>query len=107
MVGWHHQLDGHGFGWTPGVGDGQETLVCCGSWHRKELIMTEQLNLTELHMGTPIICIKSVKNVNVKKCAVENATFPSTFLSSILSTQGVIPDPESQLSCLFLCILDV
>jgi len=24
MVGWHHQLDGHGFGWTPGVGDGRE-----------------------------------------------------------------------------------
>jgi len=23
MVGWLHQLDGHGFGWTPGVGDGQ------------------------------------------------------------------------------------
>ena len=23
MVGWHHQLDGHGFGWTLGVGDGQ------------------------------------------------------------------------------------
>ena len=23
MAGWHHQLDGHGFGWTPGVGDGQ------------------------------------------------------------------------------------
>ena len=21
MVGWHHQLDGHGFGWTSGVGD--------------------------------------------------------------------------------------
>ena len=21
MVGWHHQLDGHGFGWTLGVGD--------------------------------------------------------------------------------------
>ena len=26
MVGWHHQLDGHGFGWTPGVGDGQGGL---------------------------------------------------------------------------------
>ena len=25
MVGWHHHLDGHGFGWTLGVGDGQET----------------------------------------------------------------------------------
>ena len=27
MVGWHHQLYGHGFGWTPGVGDGQGGLV--------------------------------------------------------------------------------
>ena len=26
MVGWHHQLNGHGFGWTPGVGDGQGGL---------------------------------------------------------------------------------
>ena len=32
MVGWYHRLDGHGFGWTPGVGDGQGGLVCCGSW---------------------------------------------------------------------------
>ena len=24
MAGWHHRLDGHEFGWTPGVGDGQE-----------------------------------------------------------------------------------
>ena len=31
MAGWHHQLDGHGFGWTPGVGDGQGGLACCGS----------------------------------------------------------------------------
>ena len=22
MVGWHHRLNGHGFGWTPGVGGG-------------------------------------------------------------------------------------
>ena len=27
MVGWHHWLDGHGFGWTQGVGDGQGGLV--------------------------------------------------------------------------------
>ena len=26
MVGWHHRLYGHGFGWTPGVKDGQ------GAW---------------------------------------------------------------------------
>ena len=28
MVGWHHQLNGHGFGWTPGVGDRQGGLAC-------------------------------------------------------------------------------
>ena len=26
MVGWHHRLNGHGFGWTPAVGDGQGGL---------------------------------------------------------------------------------
>ena len=44
MIGWHHQLNGHGFGWTLGVGDGQRGLECCDSWGRKELDMTEQLN---------------------------------------------------------------
>ena len=38
---------GHGFGWTPGVGDGQGGLVCCDSWGCKELDTTEQLNWTE------------------------------------------------------------
>ena len=46
MVGWHHRLDGHGFGWTPGVGDGQGGLACCSSSGRKESDMTEQLNWT-------------------------------------------------------------
>ena len=35
MAGWHHQLDGHEFGWTRGVGDGQGCLACCGSWGAK------------------------------------------------------------------------
>jgi len=35
LDGWHHWLDGHGFGWTPGVGDGQGDLACCGSWGHK------------------------------------------------------------------------
>ena len=29
MVGWHHRLNGYGFGWIPGVGDEQGGLVCC------------------------------------------------------------------------------
>ena len=47
MVGWHHQLSGHGFGGTPGVGDGQGGLVCCCSWGCKWSDRTERLNWTE------------------------------------------------------------
>ena len=48
MVGWHHQLNGHGCGWTLGVGDEQGDLACCGSWGSKESDTTEWLNWTEL-----------------------------------------------------------
>ena len=44
MVGQHHQLNGHGFEWTPGADDGQGALVCCGSWGCKKSDTTEQLN---------------------------------------------------------------
>ena len=51
MVGWHHRLNGHEFGWTLGVGDGQRSLVYCSPWGRKELDTTERLNLTERKRG--------------------------------------------------------
>ena len=44
MVGWHHRLGGHGFGWTLRVGDGQGGLPGCGSWGRKESDTAERLN---------------------------------------------------------------
>ena len=47
MVGWHHWLNGHGFGWTPGVGDRQGGLACCSPWDRKESDTTKWLNWTE------------------------------------------------------------
>ena len=47
MAGWHHRLDAHEFGWTPGVGDGQGGLACCDSWSRKASDTTERLNWTE------------------------------------------------------------
>ena len=46
MVGWHHWLDGHGFGWTLEVGDGQGGLECCSPWGCKESDTTEWLNWT-------------------------------------------------------------
>ena len=44
MVGWHHWLSGHEFGWTPGVGNGP---ACCDSWGHKESDTTERINWTE------------------------------------------------------------
>ena len=31
MVGWHHQLNGHGFEQILGDGEGQGSLVCCSA----------------------------------------------------------------------------
>ena len=47
MVGWHHQLNGHEFELTLGVGDGQGGLAYCSPWGRKESDMTEWLNWTD------------------------------------------------------------
>ena len=53
-VGWHHQVNGHGFGWTPGICDGQGGLVCCGSWRcRVRHDWATELNWTEYS----ILCI--------------------------------------------------
>ena len=57
MVGWHHQLNGHGFGWTPGVGDGQGGLACCSPWDRKESDVTERLNLTEAVLAFQVLLV--------------------------------------------------
>ena len=51
MVGWHHWLNGHGFEWTPGDGEGQGSLVCCSAWGREELDTTEWLNNNIIHLN--------------------------------------------------------
>ena len=59
MAGWHHWLDGREFAWIPGVGDGQWGLMCCNSWGRKELDMTEWLNWTKKFK--PRSCLKGLE----------------------------------------------
>ena len=51
MVGWHHWLDGHEFGWTPRVGDGQGGLACCSPWGHKESDSTGRLSWTDWNKG--------------------------------------------------------
>ena len=56
IVGWHHRLNGHEFGQTPGDSEGQESLACCSPLSRKELDITECLNnnSNNLRMGMRI-----------------------------------------------------
>ena len=44
MVGWHHRLDRHEFEQAPGGTEGQESLVRCSPWGRRESDTTERLN---------------------------------------------------------------
>ena len=44
VVGWYYRLNGHEFGYIPGVSDRQGGLVCCDLWGHKELDMTERLS---------------------------------------------------------------
>ena len=54
MVGWHHRLNGHRFGWTLGVGDGQGGLECCSSWgHRVRQNWATELNWTDENFKVP------------------------------------------------------
>ena len=46
MLGWHYRLNGYGFGWPPGVGDGQGGLVCWDAWGAKS---RTRLSRTELN----------------------------------------------------------
>ena len=42
MIGWHHRLNGHGFGWTLGVGDGQGSLALKNLSY--SILLTEKLH---------------------------------------------------------------
>ena len=95
MAGWHHQLDGREFQWTPGVGDGQGGLACCNSWGRKELDTTEWLNWTEQQGLAHIMLIQLqdlekcdrlensqwFKNMNL--LSSENSTCEMSYISQV------------------------
>ena len=73
IVGRHHRHNGHGFGWTPEVGDGQGGLVCCSSWGRKESDTTERLKWTE-NSKIPF-CNFSIRNHFLNKPWLECQVF--------------------------------
>jgi len=85
MVGWHHWLYGHGFGWKQGVSDGEGNLVCCDSWGHKESDTAEWLNWTE------VLFIHSTKSFAVYSDKFQSLNFKISVtwgLSSIKISHG-------------------
>ena len=75
MIGWHHQHNGHGSGWTQGVGDGQGNLACCGSWSCKELDTSEQLNWAELNTELNTCTVPYAANSSFIQPPTESSEF--------------------------------
>ena len=60
IAGWHHWLDGGESEWTPGIGDGQGSLLCCDSWGHSKLDTTEWLNWTKEVQSKPLVNVTPV-----------------------------------------------
>ena len=98
MVGWHHQLSGHGFGWTQGVGDGQGGLVCCTPWGSKRLDSTEWLNWTEKKGGNAETKEKQVRNNSaVVKEVLDISSRDMHIFEIFVRNKGPTPNKEWQL----------
>ena len=80
MVGWHHRLNGHGFGWTLGVGNGEGGLAWYSSWARKESDKTEWLNWARME-----------HRVCFHECIVHNNSLPLQYPLFLLSLGRKLP----------------
>ena len=93
----YHQHNGHGFGWTPVVGDGQGGLAYCGSWGRKESDTTEWLNWTGLNFWIK----KQNNNMHILRWVIKINVAPN--LSSADHRPGGLRTTET----FFLIVLEV
>ena len=78
----------HTFEWTLVVGDGQGGPVCCNSWGRRELDMTERLNWSELNW----IIIKNVywRSLRILRLYLQTFSFIRTMLHSHLTNFSIV-----------------
>ena len=63
---WHHQQNGHGFGWIPGVGDGWE------AWHAVVHAVTMSRTQLRNWTGTEPLCLECT---NIKELQAVSSTF--------------------------------
>ena len=82
MAGWHHRLNGHEFGWTPGIVDGREAwraAIHGVSKSRTQLSDRTELNWSgfDPHMGQKLILWASLVAQLVKNPAMWETWFQS------------------------------
>ena len=92
MVGWHHQLNGHGFGWTAGIGDGQGGLACCSPWGHKvghdwATELTDQIFFIHSFVSGRLGCfpvLAVVPAVNIRVCVSFEPWFSAVRCSGVV-----------------------
>ena len=93
MAGWDHWLDGHGFGCTPGVGDGQGGLVFCGSWgHSVGHDWVTELNWTDMIRKVSLFRQSLLTLELSDNTTWQNVSLGLEFLQKAVSGEGQI-DP--------------
>ena len=98
MAGWHYWLNGHEFEQPLGNSEGQNSLVCCSPWDRKELGTTEWLNNNNTGPSTHLSYSKSS---SYTFCLEYSTSFTSTDflfqvylgLQLLLKTLTMSPQP--------------
>ena len=97
MAGWHHRVNGHEFGWTPGVGDGQGGLACCDSWGCKESDTTERLNWQPLSKFLFLLSPNlSLFNIHATAMICTEKTQVKSYLWALKEFLGSV--------CVFVCV---
>ena len=90
MAGWHHWLNRHEFGWTPGVGAGWGGLACCNSWVTKS--WTQLSDWTELNCtDDPTIPLLGIYPEETK---IEKDTYIPLFMAALFIIASTWKQPR-------------
>ena len=97
MVGWHHQLSGHGFEWAAGVGDGQGGLASMASQRVGHNRVTELTELKTLLSCFSRVWLFVTLWTVASQASLAMGFFRQKYWSELLfPTPGGLPDPGMQ-----------
>ena len=94
MVGWHHRLNGHEFGSTPGVSDGQGGLACGSPWSRR----VGHDWATELNKTADLVFFSGYKKLTFSSLVRTRMGLPMALYSLKIAVSSSLWPPMSQSS---------